>query len=517
MQQPVGRRGGGAPGGGGRAERRDDPALGARTAVRDARSCAQDRTTTRGRAAPASTGRADRAGGGDGGDAGMRARRGAAPCRARAASAGSVRWHPFAPRSAMPTGSKARRTARLGGGARVLRGAAGAPGVARRARRVFPAKTSRARPGPARYLSSQGRGRGSSRRARFPSAWARQGRLRLESPKCATRGLFSASAGEPRKSRYGAPNPPSAPGAGRAGGAGRSGAGRSGSPPFRAWRRAGRARTRAAASPISPARNLPSLPLQIKAAFRLLAKKCHPDLVSPAQRAEAERRFKQIAEAHAQLTHGARPVGDGGASERAGTGSAPTNLREPVAGEGRARARARDDAAGGARKAGRGLATRAARRVAAPRASRARLRVPVLRSTSLRVPVPAGNWHRTASGATYANNVRTAHTRRAWEAGGQHSPADSTRLSNTLLATILATPLIMTGVYLAKRADDDHTLSSLSWRPHGLLHPPHNPYLRDDLQERHEHKSSLPIFSWFNGTAAGAAQTAEAHGSASAQ
>lgn len=120
----------------------------------------------------------------------------------------------------------------------------------------------------------------------------------------------------------------------------------------------------------------------------------------------------------------------------------------------------------------------------------------------------AGNWHRSASGATYANNVRTASTRRPWEAGGQNAPGDATALSNTLLAAILATPLIMTGVYMARMADDTHSISSLSWRPHGLLHPPHNPYLREDLQQRHEHKSTLPIFGWLKPGEEGAEEAA---------
>lgn len=94
--------------------------------------------------------------------------------------------------------------------------------------------------------------------------------------------------------------------------------------------------------------------MQIKAAFRLLAKKYHPDLVSPAQRVEAERRFKLIAEAHAQLTHGAqtrsgvsctRPGVQHGA--RRETQGLANDLR--AQGEGWARARARRGYAGGSR------------------------------------------------------------------------------------------------------------------------------------------------------------------------
>ena len=41
---------------------------------------------------------------------------------------------------------------------------------------------------------------------------------------------------------------------------------------------------------------------QVKRAFRQKSLKCHPDLCPPSQRVEAEKAFKELAEAYAKLS-----------------------------------------------------------------------------------------------------------------------------------------------------------------------------------------------------------------------
>lgn len=82
----------------------------------------------------------------------------------------------------------------------------------------------------------------------------------------------------------------------------------------------------------------------------------------------------------------------------------------------------------------------------------------------------------------------------AWKSGGgaaaaatRHSP----RFGNGLVAGIISMPLLLLGFYLQSKAG---AAPSGEWtvRPYGLLHPPVNPFLREDLKPRVYSRLSSP-------------------------
>ena len=63
--------------------------------------------------------------------------------------------------------------------------------------------------------------------------------------------------------------------------------------------------------------------------------------------------------------------------------------------------------------------------------------------------------------------------------------AAAPRFSNGVVAAVLAVPLMLGGIFSARAvaaANED------SWRPDGLLHPPVNPFLREDMLPRYHHR-----------------------------
>ncbi|PRW61112.1 molecular chaperone isoform B [Chlorella sorokiniana] len=75
------------------------------------------------------------------------------------------------------------------------------------------------------------------------------------------------------------------------------------------------------------------------------------------------------------------------------------------------------------------------------------------------------------TGHPYAEGFRTA-----WSPGGQQM-----KFSNGVVAAVLFIPLVITGMWMAFTFTED--LES-GWRPHGLMAPPENPYLREELKPR---------------------------------
>ncbi|BDA40703.1 probable chaperone protein DnaJ 2 at N-terminal half [Coccomyxa sp. Obi] len=126
---------------------------------------------------------------------------------------------------------------------------------------------------------------------------------------------------------------------------------------------------------------------EVKKAFRRKSLECHPDLCPPSQRPEAEKTFKELAEAYAKLS-GRAPITD---------------------------------------------------------------------------------WNQ-------RNYYQQARRSRAWT--GTRVPA---KFSNAGLAFLICIPLIFTGVTLSQKYP---RLAQESWRRHGLLNPPTNPFLRDEFLPR---------------------------------
>ena len=86
-----------------------------------------------------------------------------------------------------------------------------------------------------------------------------------------------------------------------------------------------------------------------------------------------------------------------------------------------------------------------------------------------------GSWRTQTSGSTTA----AAAASRAWQGGGadeQHGP-----FSNGLLAAVIALPLILTGAWMGRTMPNN---VERTWRRHGLMQPPVNPWLREDLQPK---------------------------------
>jgi len=58
------------------------------------------------------------------------------------------------------------------------------------------------------------------------------------------------------------------------------------------------------------------------------------------------------------------------------------------------------------------------------------------------------------------------------------------RFSNGLVGAVVVVPLALLGFWLQQKADKPIHTEEMRIRPYGFLHPPVNPYLREDLQPR---------------------------------
>ena len=105
--------------------------------------------------------------------------------------------------------------------------------------------------------------------------------------------------------------------------------------------------------------------------------------------------------------------------------------------------------------------------------------------------------HRRANAETYFKEIQQAYTsiahRGSWNAQkmqqayrqGNYSyqHARPVRFSNGLVGAVLFTPLVMLGWWLSHKRMND-VPEGMPIRPFGFLHPPVNPYLREDLLPR---------------------------------
>ena len=59
------------------------------------------------------------------------------------------------------------------------------------------------------------------------------------------------------------------------------------------------------------------------------------------------------------------------------------------------------------------------------------------------------------------------------------------KYSNGVVGAVIAAPLVLLGIWLQHKLSQTHSDDPVVHpRPHGLFHPPVNPYLRDDLRPR---------------------------------
>ncbi|KAL4452731.1 hypothetical protein ABPG75_008393 [Micractinium tetrahymenae] len=87
-----------------------------------------------------------------------------------------------------------------------------------------------------------------------------------------------------------------------------------------------------------------------------------------------------------------------------------------------------------------------------------------------------------AAAAAARNHAYGAGFRTAWAPGGQQP-----RFSNGVVGAVLFIPLLITGMWMALTFGEEEPTH---WRPHGLMAPPENPFLRDDMRPRvHSHWS----------------------------
>lgn len=192
-------------------------------------------------------------------------------------------------------------------------------------------------------------------------------------------------------------------------------------------------------------------PLQIKEAYKDLAKRFHPDLCPAADRAASEAAFKEITAAYTRLT------------SREHAGGSHNSLRHPGAGNGQQ---------GHRRSSPPPLRTVALLRWYRPSAARGRCRaagalpqhpglpcaspplslLPLLHARSRHLAADGEAWHRAQAEwyAQYAETVATGHTGQPFARAGVRAAkaAGGGKFSNGLIASVLALPLLLSVFHL---------------------------------------------------------------------
>lgn len=72
-----------------------------------------------------------------------------------------------------------------------------------------------------------------------------------------------------------------------------------------------------------------------------------------------------------------------------------------------------------------------------------------------------------------------------------------------MLAAVIALPLILTGAWMGKTMPNT---ADRTWRMHGLMQPPVNPWLREEYQPRMKSHGWKP-FRWDHGKSEGQASS----------
>lgn len=170
--------------------------------------------------------------------------------------------------------------------------------------------------------------------------------------------------------------------------------------------------------------------LQIKEAYRALAKRHHPDLCEASARSEAERQFKLINEARTQLL----------------ASSSGELLRIC------------EDAEEYVSQLACGL-------------SCATFTLQPCNGILDPIPPPCPG----------AGSSSTRHYAGYQSAAHGSARSSEAQFSNGFVAAIISMPLILTGMWMSRTMPD--TLSS-TWRMNGLMQSPVNPWLREDLKPR---------------------------------
>ncbi|GAB4814963.1 hypothetical protein N2152v2_002009 [Parachlorella kessleri] len=118
-----------------------------------------------------------------------------------------------------------------------------------------------------------------------------------------------------------------------------------------------------------------------------------------------------------------------------------------------------------------------------------------------RLTARGASYHQASSDwrAAYAETVANGHSGQQYyaRAPGGVSSRVQTKFSSGVVAAVLALPLILSGIHLARAYN---SLSQDPWRPGGVLAPPRNPYLRDDLQPTTRSRRSGLWAQWLGET-----------------
>ena len=104
-----------------------------------------------------------------------------------------------------------------------------------------------------------------------------------------------------------------------------------------------------------------------------------------------------------------------------------------------------------------------------------------------------------ASGSTsYATAGASAAAHAHWAA--RNAAAGPGKYSNGVVAAVVAAPLFLLGLWMQRKSQSPYLKSGFSTRPDGLLNPPVNEYLREDLRPRTHSRSSFWSKGWNGGS-----------------
>ncbi|KAH7621752.1 hypothetical protein Ndes2526B_g02567 [Nannochloris sp. 'desiccata'] len=90
---------------------------------------------------------------------------------------------------------------------------------------------------------------------------------------------------------------------------------------------------------------------------------------------------------------------------------------------------------------------------------------------------------RQASSAHASTSSQAAHAHWARGAAAAAAHAKPGHYSNGVVGAVIAAPLFLLGMWLQHKSKYGQETGDIM-RPHGILHPPQNPFLREDMKPR---------------------------------